>query len=127
MPLSDLLKIGPHITALPVIHGSGDFALEVRRVMLDQTFDVVAVPLPPSFQHDVEKAIERLPVPTVVVQREPPSYESEWTPDQDFDGETFEDNDDEDEDDDNEDDELDVPEAKPKVLTTVFLTLKSAA
>jgi len=83
----DLLKIGPHITALPVIHGSGDFALEVRRWMLERTFDVVAVPLPPSFQQDVEQAIERLPVPTVVVQREPPSYETEWTPDRDLDAE----------------------------------------
>jgi hypothetical protein len=81
--LNDLLKIGPHITVLPVIHGSGDFALEVRRVMLEQPFDVVAVPLPPSFQLDVEQAIEHLPKPTVVVQREPLPYVTEWTPDHD--------------------------------------------
>ena len=78
---NDLLKIGPHITALPVIHGSGDFALEVRRMMLEQSFDVVAVPLPPSFQQDVEQAIEHLPTPTVVVQRESAPYLTEWTPD----------------------------------------------
>ncbi|MDP6057235.1 MAG: hypothetical protein QGH33_00020, partial [Pirellulaceae bacterium] len=78
---NDLLKIGPHITVLPVIHGSGDFALEVRRAMLEQTFDVVAVPLPPSFQQDVERAIEHLPTPTVVVQPESQSYVTQWTPD----------------------------------------------
>ena len=55
--LHDLLRIGPHITALPIIHGSGDFALEVRRVMLNHTFDCVAVPLPPSFQEDVEQEL----------------------------------------------------------------------
>ena len=81
MPISELLKIGPHITVIPVIHGSGDFALEVRRAMLEQTFDAVAVPLPPSFQEGVEQAIEYLPTPTVVVQPQPPTYVTEWTPD----------------------------------------------
>jgi len=76
-----LLNIGPHITVLPAIHGSGDFALEARRLMLDRTFDVVAVPLPPSFQQDVERAVELLPTPTVVVQREPRSFASQWSPD----------------------------------------------
>jgi hypothetical protein len=90
MPISELLKIGPHITVLPVIHGSGDFALEVRRTMLEQTFDVVAVPLPPSFQQDVEQAIEYLPTPTIVVQPEPQSYVTEWTPDRENEDEDFE-------------------------------------
>ena len=87
---NDLLKIGPHITVLPVIHGSGDFALEVRRAMLEQTFDVVAVPLPPSFQQDVERAIEHLPTPTVVVQPESQSYVTQWTPDRERDDEESE-------------------------------------
>ena len=56
-----ILQLGPHVTLLPSIHGSGEFALAVRRLMLEQQFDCVAVPLPPSFQHDVEKAIEFLP------------------------------------------------------------------
>jgi hypothetical protein len=78
-----VLKIGDHITALPIIHGSGDFALEVRRVMLEHEFDCVAVPLPPSFQRNVEEAIELLPTPTVVLQRETPGFQSgEWSPDQ---------------------------------------------
>lgn len=87
--IHDVLKIGRNITALPVIHGSGDFSLEVRRIMLEHSFDCVAVPLPPSFQRDVERAIDWLPVPTVVTQAElindPPSWlpPTEWNPDAD--------------------------------------------
>ena len=71
--LSDFLKISPRVTVLPIIHGSGDCALEVRRVMLEQKFDCLAVPLPPSFQHDVERAIEYLPAVTVVAPPKPVS------------------------------------------------------
>src|SRR5688500_15455832 len=76
----NLLQFSPRITALPVIHGSGDFALEVRRVMLASKFDCVAVPLPESFRQNVEKAIEFLPVPTLVTQEEPPIYKTSWSP-----------------------------------------------
>src|SRR5262249_22445572 len=82
----DFLKISPRITVLPVIHGSGDCALEVRRRMLEEQFDCVAVPLPPSFQHDVERAIEHLPAIMVVTQSEPQTFAgADWTPDQDAD------------------------------------------
>ena len=85
---SDFLKISPQITVIPVIHGSGDCAIEVRRVMLERQFDCLAVPLPPSFQHDVERAIEHLPGITLVTQAEPYDYSaSDWSPDQDPDGE----------------------------------------
>ena len=57
--LSDVLRLSPRITCLPVIHGSGDFALAVRRLMLEEKFDCLAVPLPPSFQAAVERGIER--------------------------------------------------------------------
>ena len=67
---TDFLKISDKISVLPVIHGSGDFALEVRRVMLEEDFDCVAVPLPPSFQSSVEEAITQLPAVTAVVQPE---------------------------------------------------------
>src|SRR5437773_12426677 len=79
--ISQVLQLSPHITCLPVIHGSGDFALAVRRVMLERSFDCVAVPLPPSFQADVERGIELLPSPTIVTQPETPSFASEWSPD----------------------------------------------
>ncbi len=68
------LKFSDRITCLPVIHGSGDFMLEVRRLMLDEKFDCVAVPLPPSFRNDVEAAVKLLPAVTMVTQAEPVSY-----------------------------------------------------
>ncbi len=71
---SAVLRMSPRVTCLPVVHGSGDFALEARRWLLDERFDCVAVPLPPSFQEPVEEAIGRLPSPAIVVQREPPRF-----------------------------------------------------
>src|SRR5689334_13896037 len=65
-----LFKFSPKITAIPVIHGSGDFAVEIRRIMLADKYDCLAVPLPPSFKHDTEQAIESLPTITLVTQRE---------------------------------------------------------
>src|SRR4051812_4125185 len=64
----DFLRIGPKVRALPIIHGSGDFAIRVREELLARPYDCVAVPLPPSFQDDVEEAIERLPAISVVAQ-----------------------------------------------------------
>ena len=82
MPMHPLLKIGERISVLPVIHGSADSALHVRKCMLEEQFDCVAVPLPPSFQENVERGIDLLPTPTMVWQRERPPYYEEWTPDQ---------------------------------------------
>src|SRR4051812_1491140 len=64
----DFLRIGARIRALPIIHGSGDFAIRVREELLGRPYDCVAVPLPPSFQDDVEAAIEQLPAISVVAQ-----------------------------------------------------------
>ncbi len=83
---SEFLKISPRITVVPIIHGSGDCALEVRRVMLEQKFDCLAVPLPPSFQKDVEEAIDHLPAITLVTQAESPhSFSTGWSPARDAD------------------------------------------
>ena len=76
----EVLKFGPKITALPIIHGSGDFAVQVRRMLLDESFSCVAVPLPPSFQEDVERAIMQLPTPTIVTQPEPTEFYVGWSP-----------------------------------------------
>jgi len=78
-----VLRIGRRITCLPIIHGSGDCAIEIRRVMLSHSFECLAVPLPPSFQEPVEQAINHLPVPTMVVQRELPDYARVWSPEND--------------------------------------------
>jgi hypothetical protein len=64
----DFLTISPRIRVLPVIHGSGDFAIRVREELLARPYDCVAVPLPASFQEDVENAIERLPGVSLVAQ-----------------------------------------------------------
>ncbi len=74
----DVLRLSPKTIILPVIHGSGDFAVEVRRRLLDQPFDCLAVPLPPSFQDNVERGILDLPAATMVLQREPPSFSTEF-------------------------------------------------
>jgi len=64
----DFLTIGPRIRVMPIIHGSGDFAVRVREELLSRPYDCVAIPLPPSFQDDVEEAIERLPAISIVAQ-----------------------------------------------------------
>lgn len=73
---TNALKLGQKITMLPVVHGSGDFAVEVRRMMLSESFECLAVPLPPSFQIEVESAVHWMPNVSVVLQREPGS--SQW-------------------------------------------------
>ncbi|MCH7735419.1 MAG: hypothetical protein IH961_09435, partial [Chloroflexi bacterium] len=60
----------------------------MRRVMLSHEFDCLAVPLPPSFQQPVERAIEFLPGVTAVVQPELHSDSaSSWAADTDDDDE----------------------------------------
>ena len=80
----DVLRLGDHIVTLPVIHGSGDCALVVRNIMLEHSFDCVAVPLPASFQQHVEQAITKLPAPSMVTQAES-SWDSidHWSGDSD--------------------------------------------
>ncbi len=70
----ELFQIGKRITVLPIIHGSGECALLVRRWMLENEFDVVAIPLPPSFQESVEQAVLELPKPAIVIQPTMPRY-----------------------------------------------------
>ena len=85
--LPELLQIGPKITLLPVIHGSGQFALTVRRWLLEQSFDCVAVPLPESFREPVEAGVVELPRPSIVVQSTRSSFEppSDWADNSDHD------------------------------------------
>ena len=64
----DFLRIGERIRVLPIVHGSGDFAVRVREELLARPYDCLAVPLPPSFQDEVEAAIAELPRISLVVQ-----------------------------------------------------------
>lgn len=83
MTLSSVLQFSDRVFCLPIIHGSGDFAIEVRRVMLSHQFDALAVPLPPSFQDDVERAIPFLPNISLVMQEEHSVHSAtEWTGEQ---------------------------------------------
>jgi hypothetical protein len=66
----DFLRIGPRVRCLPIIHGSGDYALRVRGELLERSYDCVAVPLPRSFQEEVEAAVANLPAVSAVLQRD---------------------------------------------------------
>ncbi len=72
----DFLRIGPKIRVLPIVHGSGDFAIRVREELLARPYDCLAVPLPPSFQDEVEAAVENLPAISLVVQRDAENEDS---------------------------------------------------
>ena len=80
--IPELLRIGDSIAVLPVIHGSGQFALTVRRWMLEHKFDCVAVPLPEAFREEVESAVLDLPRPSIVIQPTTPRFEgvADWDP-----------------------------------------------
>ncbi len=77
----DFLRIGPGVRVLPIIHGSGDFAIRVREELLSRPYDCVAVPLPPSFQEEVEAAIEQLPTISVVAQLDVEGEDEDDSPD----------------------------------------------
>ncbi|QDV27272.1 hypothetical protein [Aureliella helgolandensis] len=78
-PISPL-SLGPRITCLPVVHGSGNCALAVRKWLLENRCDCLAVELPDSFRTSVLEAVEHLPTPSLVLQPCQPSYQSSWTP-----------------------------------------------
>lgn len=71
----EFLRLSDRILVLPVVHGSGDFAVEARRILLSERFDCLAVPLPESFREAVEGGIARLPAITIAVQQEPIEYQ----------------------------------------------------
>lgn len=63
--------LSPRITLLPVMHASGDMAQEVRDVLIARRFDCLAVPLPPSVEPLLERAVEALPQISLVTIPEP--------------------------------------------------------
>ena len=68
--MNDVLDLSPHLTVLPIVYGSADLALEVRRRLRREPFDCLAVPLPPSFADPVEQGVGILPQVSAVLQRE---------------------------------------------------------
>ncbi len=70
-----VLGLSPKIDLLPVLHGSGDIAREVRETLIGKHYDCLAVPLPPSFEDSVEQAVAHLPQISLVVLPEPAQNE----------------------------------------------------
>ena len=66
-----VLRLSPRIEVLPILHGSGDVAQEVRETMIQRRYDCVAVPLPPSLEDPVERAVADLPRISLVTLPEP--------------------------------------------------------
>ncbi len=63
------------IKILPIQHGSGDIAQEIREILLSTQIDCLAVPLPSSVETLVEEGIQRLPSISLIVLPEPHQQE----------------------------------------------------
>jgi hypothetical protein len=79
-PPASPLQLSERITCLPVVHGSGNSALAVRQWLLEHPCDCLAIGLPASFKHSVLNAVERLPMPSIVLQRHLADYQAAWDP-----------------------------------------------
>lgn len=66
-----ILRLSPRIEVMPILHGSGDMAQEVRETLIGRRFDCLAVPLPPSVEQPLEAAVQDLPRISLVVIPEP--------------------------------------------------------
>lgn len=66
-----VFRLSPAIRILPILHGSGDLAQEVRETLIAGRYDCLAAPLPPSVEAPLEAAIEQLPRISLVVSPEP--------------------------------------------------------
>ena len=69
--IDSVLRLSPRIELLPILHGSGDVAQEVRECLIGRRFDCLAIPLPPSVEDAVEAAVDDLPRISLVVTPEP--------------------------------------------------------
>src|SRR5690606_19654117 len=56
-----------HLCYFPVVPGRMEFAIEVRRAILDQRPSIVAVELPVSLERHYLRAVGRLPELTVLI------------------------------------------------------------
>lgn len=74
-PVDHVLRLSPRIEILPILHGSGDVAQEVRETLIGRRVDCLAIPIPPSLEDAVEAAVEDLPRISLVVTPEPDQQE----------------------------------------------------
>ena len=68
--MDKVFRLSDRIRFLPVVHGSGSFAREIRNRILSTKCDCLAVALPPEFQNSVEEGIDLLPQITLATQLE---------------------------------------------------------
>ena len=73
--IDSIFRLSPRIEVLPILHGSGDVAQEVRETLIGRRFDCVAIPLPPSLEEALEAAVDDLPRISLVVTPEPDQEE----------------------------------------------------
>lgn len=78
--MAGFLRFSERLNVLPVVHGSGDFAIRVREELLVNKYDCVAVPLPSSLAPHVMAAIDYLPSLVAVTQREPDDEACSYVP-----------------------------------------------
>lgn len=71
MSIDSIFRLSSCIEVLPILHGSGDVAQEVRETLIGRRFDCLAIPLPPSLEDSLEAAVEDLPRISLVVATEP--------------------------------------------------------
>ena len=64
----DFLTISPRIRVMPIIHGSGDFAIQVREELLARRMTAWRCRYRRRFRRTSRTAIEQLPAISVVVQ-----------------------------------------------------------
>lgn len=69
--MNPIFILDERVSLLPVVHGSADFALEARRILLRERWDCLAVPLPPTFRDASLESIQDLPRIRAVVKAEP--------------------------------------------------------
>ena len=63
-----------NVDALPLVHGRLAFAAEARLRLLERRYRAVAVELPPSLAPAMHRALDALPVISVVLQRQQPAF-----------------------------------------------------
>lgn len=73
-----VFECSPWLSILPVIHGSGSYSVALRHWLLSRPFDVLAVPLPQSFEVPVREGVMRLPAVSVVARRSEGSDDSSF-------------------------------------------------
>ena len=69
--MDKIFRLSDRIQFLPVVHGSGSFAREIRNRILSIKCDCLAIALPPEFQNSVDQGIDLLPQITLATQLEP--------------------------------------------------------